>query len=175
MKKRLILLLFCLLTLGMASMAGAATTNLAGVIDGDILYKGIQVSRIFDERLEHTVGAPLNSRGSFRFYDGLELYCSSKRNPDNSFTEYVDIIMGTNLSLFEINGVTLNKTRSELLAVFGKPIEYYKYPDYEYRASDDNLLMRYHLSNHIFDYMVDFSFSHPDNKSYIINIKRIGQ
>ena len=177
MKKRLLLLVSLALTAMMLvscsnSNSPVATTQTPGVIAGDVLYKGIEVSRILDERLENTLGAPLKSRGPYYFYDGLEIY----------FNEHVDVISGTNLSLFAVNGVTLDKNQAELIAAFGNPIEYYKYRDYEYRASDyagppsnDNRMMRYHISCYILDYMLDFWFEQPDGKAYSINIKRFGQ
>ena len=150
------------------------SNNDVGVIAGDVLYKGIEVSRIFDEQIENTLGTPSDSRGLYRFYDGLEIACLENTDSDGSRTEYVDVILGTNLSLFTINGVSLDKNRTELIAAFGSPIEYYEYPDYVYRA-EENLMMRYHVSNFIFDYMIDFWFDHPDNAAYNMNIKRIGQ
>jgi len=149
--------------------------NDVGVIAGDVLYKGIEVSRIFDELLENTLGTPSDSRGPYRFYDGLEIACLWNTNSDGSLTEYVDVFSGTNLSLFTINGISLNKNQAELIAAFGNPIEYYEYPDYVYRASDEKLMMRYHVSNFIVDYMLDFWFNDTNSKSYSISIKRIGQ
>ena len=136
-----------------------------GVIAGDVIYKGIEVSRILDESPENTLGTPLNSRGPYYFYDGLELY----------FTESVENIQLTKLNLVEINGITLDKNRAELIAAFGKPIEYYEYPDYVYRDSDDNRMIRYHVSCFIVDYMLDFWFENPDDKAYICGVYRIGQ
>ena len=141
------------------------TNREVGVIAGDVIYKGIEVSRILDERPENTLGTPLNSRGPYYFYDGLEVY----------FTESVGNIQLTNLSLFEINGITLDKNREELIAAFGKPIEYYEYPDYVYRDSDDNRMIRYHVSSFIVDYRLDFWFENPEEKAYICGVYRIGQ
>ncbi|MDL2216647.1 hypothetical protein LJB81_02795 [Desulfovibrio sp. OttesenSCG-928-M14] len=180
MKKRVLLLISLALTVVMLisgnSSVVAAEQIPTGVIDGDVLYKDLEVSRIFDERRENTLGQPSSSRGPVHFYDGLEVSCLTEENSDhNSLTEVVDVIAGTKLSLFTLNGVTLNQSRAELIAAFGKPIGYYKYSDYEYRASDDKMMMRYHVTNFIFDYMIDFSFNHPDQEAYIITIKRIGQ
>ena len=135
MKKRLFFLVNLVLTVTTLVFfinAHAAPTDKtpAGVINGDVLYKGkLEVSRIFDERRENTLGKPLNSRGPFHFYDGLEISYSSNTNPDNSITESADIILGTKPSLFSINGVTLDKKQAELIAALGKPIEYFKYTD----------------------------------------------
>jgi hypothetical protein len=139
--------------------------NESGVIAGDVIYKGIEVSRILDENPESTLGTPKSSNGPNYFYDGLEIY----------FTENVENIQFTNLSLFEINGVTLDKNRKELIAAFGKPIESYEYSDYVYRDSDDNRMIRYHVSSFIADYMLDFWFENTDDKAYICGVRRIGQ
>jgi len=131
----------------------------------DAFYKGIEISRILDENPDYTLGKPVNSRGPYYSYDGLEIY----------YNDYVDVITITNLSLLEIDGVKLDKTRSELIAAFGNPVEYYEYPDYVYKDSDDNRMMRYHVSSYIIDYMLDFWFENPDSKAYSISIKRMGQ
>ena len=139
--------------------------SIMGEIRFDVFYKGIEVSLILEEQPEATLGTPSDSRGPNYFYDGLELY----------FTDYVSNIWGNDLSLFEIAGVTLDKNRAELIAAFGEPIEYYEYPDYVYDASDDNRMMRYHVTSYIIDYMLDFWFDDPDEKAYSIGIMRIGQ
>ena len=133
----------------------------------DVLYKGIEVSLILDERLEYTVGTPQDSRGPYYFYDGMEIY----------YNDYVDFIIGTNLSLFEINGLRLDMSQSELIAAFGRPVEYYEYPDYIYNASDyEGRTMRYHVSAYIIDYMIDFWFDNPNDASANnISIRRMGQ
>jgi len=136
-----------------------------GVIIGDVMYKGIEVSRILDESPENSVGTPLSRRGPNYFYDGLEIY----------FTEYVDNIQFTKLNLFTINGITLDKTRAELIAAFGKPIDYYEYSDYVYRDSEDNRMIRYHVSSYIADYMLEFWFENPKDKAYICGACRIAQ
>ena len=133
-----------------------------GIITGDVIYKGIEVSRILDESPENSLGNPLSSRGPNYFYDGLEIY----------FTEYVDNIQFTNLSMFEINGITLDKNQAELIAAFGNPIEFYEYSDYVYRDSEDTRMIRYHISSFIADYMLDFWFEQPNDKAYICGVRR---
>jgi hypothetical protein len=135
-----------------------------GVIVGDVLYNGIGASWIFSEMPENTLGAPLHSSGPHRFYNGLEIY----------YAEYVDNIMGKDLSLFSIGDVKLDKNRAELIDAFGKPIEYYEYPGYTYRSSDDDRVMRYHVSNCVLEYMLDFWFDNPGEKANSFRIKRMG-
>ena len=139
--------------------------NDVGIINGDVIYKGIEVSRILDEDPKSVLGTPLRSSGPNYFYEGLEIY----------FTENVDNIQFTKLSLFTINGVTLDKSQTELIAAFGKPIEYFKYPDYVYRDSDDNRMIRYHVTSYIADYMLDFWFENPEDKANICGVRRVGQ
>ena len=140
-------------------------SNEAGVIVGDVIYKGVEVSRILDENPESALGTPLSSSGPIYFFDGLEIY----------FTEYVENIQLTNLILFKINGITLDKNRAELIEALGNPIEYYEYPDYIYRDSDDDRMIRYHVSSYIADYMLDFWFENPGEKANICGVRRIGQ
>jgi hypothetical protein len=132
---------------------------------GEVFYKGIEISRILDENPEYTLGKPLSSRGPFYTYDGLEMY----------YTDYVDNVHATNLSLFETGGVALDKTRSELIAAFGAPIESCQYPDYLYKASDDERAIRYHVSTFIRDYVLEFWFDDPDSKADTIRIFAMGQ
>ena len=153
-----VIMCFCLFA-GMGQ-AGASPGEV-----GEVFYKGIEVSRILDENPDYTVGKPISSRGPYYFYEGLEIH----------YPDYVDVISGSNLSLFAIAGVTLDKNRAGLIAAFGNPVEYYEYPGYVYKASDDERMMRYHVSTYIIDYMLDFWFENPDGKAYSINIKRMGQ
>ena len=133
----------------------------------EVLYKGIPVGLILDEQPESTLGAPLESRGPFYVYEGMELY----------YTDYVSNIWGYDLSLFEIDGVKLNITRSQLHAAFGSPVDYYEYPDsYTYSAADDDRMDRYHVFSYIMEgYMLNFWFESDDGYVYIMDIMRMGQ
>lgn len=42
-----------------------------GALDSEVMYKDIEIIRIFEEPLEDTLGAPLESQGPYYFYDGL--------------------------------------------------------------------------------------------------------
>jgi hypothetical protein len=127
---------------------------------GEVFYKGIEISRILDENPEYTLGQPLSSHGPYYTYDGLLVY----------YTDYVDSVHASDLSLFETGGVTLDKTRSELIAAFGNPIESYQYPSYLYDASVDERAIRYHVSSFIRDYVLEFWFDDPDSKADNIRI-----
>jgi hypothetical protein len=138
----------------------------------DVNYKDIPISHLFDEPFARYLGKPSSVRGSYHFYDGIEI--TAEYNSDTSSYEMMEQIQGTNLSLFSINGVTLDKTRAELIAAFGKPLEYYKYEDYEYKAADSDSMMRYHISSFVYDYMLDIWFDTPDSKASSIIVKRMG-
>jgi hypothetical protein len=131
----------------------------------EVSYKGIPVGLILDEQPESTLGASLKSHGPYYTYDGMELY----------YTDYVSNVWGFDLSLFEIDGITLDKTRAELIAVFGSPVEYYEYPDYVYKAGDPHTI-RYHIFSYIMEgYMIDIWFEAPDEPAYSLGIMRMGQ
>lgn len=143
-------------------------------IIGTLYYKNYDISLIFENPAVDILGEPLEERGHFLFYDGLEI---------SSFFEIVSFIQGTNLSLFELNGVSLDKTRAELIAAFGDPIEYYVYSAYVYRASDNYHMIRYHISLNSTIYKLDFWFdywdatlgmwiAHPYDSARIFSIRR---
>ena len=156
---------------------GVAAT---GVIVGDVVYKDIAISQLLlsEEHPEAILGAPFDhSYGPYCLYDGLEVYFGGRR---------IESIQFTDLSLFSIGDVTLDKTRAELIAAFGDPIEYYEYSDNDiYRASDGIYRgMLYHISNNALDYELFFSFYNPsvesslyspDDEVYICHATRIGQ
>ena len=147
----------------------AEAANPQGVITGDVFYKGIEVSQLLVEKPENTLGTPLSVRGPHYSYDGLEIYS----------TDGFQQISFMNLSLFEINGVSLDKSREELIAAFGNPIEYYEYPDdgpdYPYRDSDDERNIRYHVSSNTAYYFLEFWFDHSDAKADNCRVVRIDQ
>ena len=148
-----------------AAMQNGGSLAADGVIGADILYKGIEVSRILDENPEYTLGTPTKIEGPVYFYDGIELY----------YTSYVSNISGTDLSLFTIDGISLNKTRAELIDALGAPIESYTYEGYTYHDSDNSGSIRYHISTFILDYMVDFWFDDTGSAAYSVSIMRLGQ
>ena len=149
-----------------SSVPDSSSTSSVSEYLNDVTYKGIEVSRILDELPESTVGTPTKIEGPYYFYDGLEIY----------FNGYVDLVQGTKLNLFDIDGVTLDKNRAELIAAFGNPVEYYEYDDYTYSDSYyGDSMMRYHVSSYIAEYMLDFWFDDPGDKAYLVSFRRFGQ
>ena len=135
--------------------------DVVGMIDSEVMYKDIEVSRIYggEEFLINILGEPLSTQGPYYYYDGLTLYVRSGYVSDNETFEYVDAFGGTNLSLFTIDGVTLDKTHAELIAVFGEP------------AIDDILggsqMMSYYTTN---GYILGFSFNTLEDKASQMSI-----
>ena len=135
----------------------------------DIYYKGINICDILDKHPETILGTPLGGEeGILYLYDGMEI----------NFTDHVEQLDGYDLSLFDIHGNTLDKTRAELINLFGNPVEYYEYPDYVYHASNHPHFMLYHVKIYSIDRSVYFLFENPDNpgdKAYCISFRMMGQ
>jgi len=166
MKKTTVLLFATVLFFCLFSSVYAEAANPQGVITGDVFYKGIEVSRILVEKPESILGTPLSVRGPYYSYDGLEIYS----------TDGFQQISFMNLGLFEVNGVSLDKSREELIAAFGNPIEYYEYPDEPgnpYRDSDDDRNARYHVSSNTTYYFLEFWFDDSDAKANNCRVVRI--
>ena len=122
----------------------------------DVFYKGIEISLILEEPFESILGNPTDIRGPYFDYDGLEIIAEGN---DDTRTQSIN---GTDLSLFEINGVSLDKNKEELIAAFGSPIERY------------DEVMRYHVYSYIVDYVLEFWFVDPDGNAHSIRIIRFG-
>jgi hypothetical protein len=114
-----------------------------GVIIGDVLYKGIEISRLFVEPFVDVLGEPLGGRdASFFFYEGLEIV--GEGGYPNIAIQL--LAFEPNFNLFELNGVSLDMTRSEVIAAFGTPLEYW------------DVVLTYHILNPVADYMLTFRF-----------------
>jgi len=134
------------------TFAGDFRASQVGTTPSEAYYKGISISRIFDERRENTLGEAIISNSPYYAYEGMEIYYMPGR---------VYSIVATDPRLFVVNGVTLDKNRAEIIALLGLPLEYYVYPespDYPYSADDDEQEMRYHVSSYIRDYVMEFWF-----------------
>jgi len=149
-----------------SSSEGAADENgsaLVGLITSDVLYRGISISQLLGERPEDIIsilGEPNpadNECGPLYFYDDMQI----------SYYDYVADIGFMDLSLFEIDGVSLDKNREELVSAFGNPVDYYEYRPWDiYRDDEDNRMMRYHVTGHVVDYILEFWFGNPNDKAY---------
>ena len=142
---------------------GISQTSVAG--NGylnEVYYKDIPMYRILeldyeneDVSLESVLGKPLRNVVPMYSYDGMEIYSLS------GF--YVQVITGTNLSLFTINGVSLDKSITELVDLLDKPVSY-----------EENYMMEYHVSTHV-DYLIQFWFDNPDNIANNIRFAKLEQ
>ena len=129
-----------------------------GAIRDEVYFNGIPISHILESHPEYTLGAPVRTDGPNQFYDGIDLYFDGT---------YVHSVHSEEPGLFEVYEITLDRTRTQLIAALGDPLEYYQYPespDYPYRASDDDRRMRYHVSTYVIDYILDFWFSGDDGE-----------
>jgi len=100
----------------------------------------------------------MNSRGPYHFYDGLEIVESG----DSGRAEQV---LGTNLGLFSMNGVTFDRNWAGLVSFLGEPTEYQQIPESNY------YVMWFDLENYLPDYMMEFWFSHPDDPPYNMAVR----
>ena len=154
--------------------SGETEDSTVGVITGNMFYKDIEIALLFEKPFAALLGTPLSEqRGHFFFYDGLEILANW-----NSLTSLYDMtgaITGTNLALFEIDGITLDKTRAELIATFGDPV-FYLYPDFPYwnpNDPDDYRWLGYHIWLNGFEYRIEFWFDQPDDIAHNFLLRRM--
>ena len=128
----------------------------------EVYYKDIPISRILELNyenksvsLESVLDEPLRNVVPIYSYDGMEIYSLSGY--------YVQVISGTDLSLFTIDGVSLDKSITELINVLGKPIYY-----------EENYMMRYNVSTSI-NYLIEFWFENPDEYANSIRFAPLEQ
>ena len=142
----------------------------AGVITGDVLYKDIAISRLFVEPFVDVLGSPLSEREAFYSYDDGLIIIGDRGDLIGSFNMAIQLTASeSNLNLFEINGVTLDKTWAELIATLGNPVEYYENTNLAYHTSDNSLISYRVLSPKI-DYILALRFDNPDDKTAISSI-----
>lgn len=143
--------------------------KIVGEIVGDVLYRGMTISSVFSGNPEDVLGAPLSISDyePWYFYDGLEVHYDD---------DYVEMLSFIDLSLFELDGNTLDMSREELISILGEPIEYYEYsnyPGYPYQYSEDEQNIRYHVLNGVVDYYLEFWFDDLTGKAYMCGAYRI--
>jgi len=125
-----------------------------GVIFGDVNYKGITISAILEGQPLEILGEPIGSYEDYLFYCGLEI----------KYYEVVGMLSLRDLSMFAIDGISLDKSRKELIAAFGDPIEYYLYPSFPflpYQDIGDDSGIRYHVSSETVSYVLQFFLNDP--------------
>ena len=102
-----------------------------GLTYSDILYKGIPLSRLFNESFIDILGEPMDIWEDYLVYVDLEsmsfIEGTSYKYEGLSIKavdEKVIAIYGRlDLDLFDINRITLLRTRSDLIADFGVPLQ----------------------------------------------------
>ena len=130
-----------------------------GVIIGDVLYKGIEISRLFIEPFVDVLGSPLGERGAFFFYENFEIVSGWDYGLEPNQGVVIQFsAWEPNLNLFELNGFTLDMTRLEVIATFGAPMEYWDFS------------LTYHISNPVADYMLIFRFEDWEDNNVLTSI-----
>jgi len=158
MKKLAIFILVALLVVGCSSGDTTATNE----IDGALFYNGVDISLIFEEPFVDILGEPVSGQIPFFVYDGFE-FVAWYNSHTSSFD--IEVFRGTDLSMFEINGVSLNMDKEELIAAFGDPIEDTT-RGYAYQR------MGYHLLMNDILFELDFWFDDTSDKAQSFTIRR---
>ena len=153
------------------STINTSTSGLAvaGVITGEVYYKDIAIGRLFVEPFFNVLGEPWGNRDNFFFYDNFQVmssWCYGLESTHRGVAIHL-FVREPNLSMFEINGITLNMTRSELIAAFGNPLNYYSNPDWEYH---NETAIGYDILSPIIDYHLVFRFVYTDDKMELPSI-----
>jgi len=139
--------------------ANGDSSSTTGVIYGDVYYRGVAVSLLLDGQHEALLGEPLGSREVFYYYEGMEI----------QYYETVAQILFLDLSMFEIGGISLDKSRTELIEALGNPVEYYldpNFPSIPYHDHNDDSLIRYHISSETICYALTFVLNNPEREDY---------
>jgi len=128
------------------------TSAEAGVIVGDVHFHDIPISQLFTEPFLDVLDEPIYQHGAFFSYKGLEIM-----GDRGDLIGYDHIAIQFNafepyLNLFELNGVSLDRTRAELIRAFGVP-----------HPESDNFALIYHVSGSTIAYELRFWFGEPGN------------
>ena len=135
------------------------TNTEPGVIVGDILFDDIPISRLFTAPFIDILGEPIEQSGASFSYEGLLVQSG---NGDLVGYDNMAIQLGIfepSLSLFELNGISSDATRAELITAFGIP-----------HHESHPLALIYRVSNPTIEYMVHFWFRDWDEDSSVSNI-----
>ena len=152
----LIAVLFLMVSAGCRKQVDEPIADTVGHLNGDVLYKGIEISQLFTEPFVRILGEPIDpplegasaGRVDFFFYESLEITSSWTyygAEPCQRFAIRLEV-RRPYFNLLELGGVSLDITRVEVLAAFGYPVEY------------RNSSLTYRISNPVADYMLIFNF-----------------
>ena len=135
------------------------TSAEAGVTIGDILFNDIPISQLFTEPFIGVLGDPIYQHGAFFSYEGLEIMGDRGDlvGHDNMAIHFH--VFAPYLGLFELNGVSLDMTRAELIAAFGA----HPYHGFTYEPT-------FQISSPTIDYLVSFRFEHLSDDTPVSSI-----
>ena len=135
-----------------------------GVIEGDVLFNDVELGRLFEEPFVDVLGEPIEDGGNFIFYEVLEFSVTLDEEGNLSIVGQI-MAFAPNLGMFEINGITLDSTRTELIAAFGIPY-----------ISHDSGSISYRISSPVIDYLLTLSFENLEEDTYVshLTISRSG-
>ena len=126
---------------------------------GEVLYKGKTITnwigaRLKQKALQDEFGALVDTGkargGDYRRYDGITFFIDVKRDEIIS-------IGGTNLEMFTVNGVTLDKDRAGMVRIFGNPQK-----EGQVMGGDDE--GSYYMAYDYMGYSLTFYRSSPNEK-----------
>lgn len=137
-----------------------------GIIEGDIYYGDIALSRIFTEPFIDVLGEPWGSRDSrFFFYDNFEITWFGWG--DDLKVAHTLNIWPPNLHLLELNGFNLAMNRLDVIETFGNPTEYYAVQSFNVQEA---CTIIYYVMSPIKKYALVFRFYNSDDLTEISNI-----
>lgn len=126
---------------------------------GEVLYKGKTITnwigaRLKQKTLQDEFGALVDTGkargGDYRRYDGITFFIDVKKDEIIS-------IGGTNLEMFTVNGVTLDKDRAGMVRIFGNPQK-----EGQVMGGDDE--GSYYMAYDYMGYSLTFYRSSPNEK-----------
>lgn len=157
------LILAALIEKAFTSAPQQATTAVPAQVNktsqGEVLYKGKTITNWIGARprqkpLQDEFGAPVATGkakgGDYRRYDGITFFINVQRDEILS-------IGGTNLGLFTVNGVALDKDRAGLVRIFGNPQK-----EGQVMGGDDE--GSYYMAYDYMGYSLTFYRSSPNGK-----------
>ena len=134
-----------------------------GVIVGDILYKGIPISQLFTEPFLDILGEPIAQHGAFFYYEGLEIMGDRGDLVGHDIMAIQLNIDEAHLGLFELNGVSFDMTRRDLIAAFGAQYSPRRNEGLPYSPT-------YRIFSPEMEYTLRFQFSDLDSDTRISSI-----